>query len=196
MRVTERGAPLPAARGPARTLRGPLRVSRVGGSSRRLRGGGDPADDRAVSASFRFRLEPVRRVRQRAEDDAKADLADALRREGDARRRHEAAVARERAARGQHRRQPGQALSGADLRAGEVFLLRTADDASRQELELERQIQESLARRALLADAARDRQALDRLRERRLADHEAHERRVEQDQLDEIALVLHRRSAA
>lgn len=150
-----------------------------------------------MSASFRFRLEPVRRVRQRREDDARAELADALRREDEARRSHADAVARDRAARGHLRRTRRDAtLTGAQLRAQEAWMARAAGEIASRELVLDRQVEESLARRALLADAARERQALDRLRQRRLEAHEAAVARAEQAHLDEIALALHRRSAA
>jgi flagellar FliJ protein len=63
-------------------------------------------------------------------------------------------------------------------------------------LELARREAEVEARREVLAAAARDRQAIDKLKERRKAEHEAEWARRSQNTLDELALAVHRRGGA
>ena len=48
----------------------------------------------------------------------------------------------------------------------------------------------------MLAAAARDRQAIDKLKERRKAEHDAEWARRSQNTLDELALAVHRRGGA
>jgi flagellar FliJ protein len=50
--------------------------------------------------------------------------------------------------------------------------------------------------RERLAGATRDRQAIDKLRDRRKAEHEAEWALKIQNQLDELALAVHRRGGA
>ena len=51
-------------------------------------------------------------------------------------------------------------------------------------------------RRQVLAVAARDRQAIDKLKERQKAEHDAEWARKSQNTLDELALAVHRRGGA
>jgi flagellar FliJ protein len=51
-------------------------------------------------------------------------------------------------------------------------------------------------RREALTAAARDRQAIDKLKQRQQADHDATWARRAQNQLDELALAVHRRGVA
>ena len=60
-------------------------------------------------------------------------------------------------------------------------------------IELSRRDAEVAVRREALATAARDRQAIDKLKERRKAEHDAHWAVRAQNQLDELALAVHRR---
>ncbi|MCK9247720.1 MAG: flagellar export protein FliJ [Solirubrobacteraceae bacterium] len=150
-----------------------------------------------MTARFRFRLDPVRTVRVRAEESAQASLADALRAEQEAEARLAAADARAVAARraaADARRAGG--LGGAELRAQEAWIGRTTSEIGMRSLEVDRLRTDTHARREVLADASRDRQVLDRLRDRRERAHRAEQERLEQQRLDEIALVLHSRRAA
>jgi hypothetical protein len=52
------------------------------------------------------------------------------------------------------------------------------------------------SRRELLTAAARDRQAIDKLKERQKAEHDAEWARKSQNTLDELALAVHRRGGA
>ena len=64
------------------------------------------------------------------------------------------------------------------------------------ELELGRREAEVDARRTALLAAARERQVLERLKERRQADHQAQSERIEGALLDEMAISAHRRAGA
>lgn len=150
----------------------------------------------SVSA-FRFRLEKVRRIRQGVEDRAREELAASL----TARRESEEVVA------SSHRRVGGAldvqrrvaALSGAssaELIAAQAYLERVESERSLAERVLGHHEESVEERRAALADAARDRQAMDRLRERRLADHAVEAGRAAAATLDELALRVHSRRVA
>lgn len=147
--------------------------------------------------SFRFPLERLRALRERGEDLAKQELAGALHRQARCADRLRAmgdevagafAAQRDAATAGP--------TSAADLAAHQAYLewMERARDAGR--LDLDRHDAEVGARRDALREAARDRQALERLKERRRADHERAVARAEGAVLDEIALTQHRRSAS
>ena len=61
-------------------------------------------------------------------------------------------------------------------------------------LDLDRQDEEVAARRNALQSAARERQVMDKLKERKQADHNAEWARKAQGAQDEIALGVHRRN--
>ncbi len=146
--------------------------------------------------SFRFRLERVRSLRERREDKAKHALAAAM--ADHHRGEQELERAEQRVAGAQaHQRTAGEVpASGRDLIARQAYLERTEqarhasrDDLAKHELELK-------DRRDALTIAARDRQALERLKERRREEHNREVERVEGQTLDEIAINNFRRSAA
>jgi flagellar FliJ protein len=87
-------------------------------------------------------------------------------------------------------------MSGQDLLAAQAYVERTARARQAAELELDRREAEVDARRTALVAAARDRQVLERLKERRKADHRRESDRVEGVLLDEMAIVSHRRTEA
>ncbi|WP_210493810.1 flagellar export protein FliJ [Patulibacter sp. SYSU D01012] len=150
-----------------------------------------------MSSAFRFRLEPVRAVSERKEEDAQSALAAALRTERAARERLDAAAGDVGAAlRDAADRRATTALTGQDLLGQEAWIMRTTARRAELLLDLDRQVTETGARRALLADVSRERQVLERLRDRQQAAHRAAQERIAQDQLDEIALGLHRRRAS
>lgn len=147
--------------------------------------------------SFRFPLERLRALRERGEDLAKQELAGALHRQAHCAERLRAmgeevagAFAAQRAA------AAGGSSSAADLLAAQAYLERMEDAHEAGQLDLDRHDAEVGARRDALREAARQRQALERLKERRRADHDRAVARAEGAVLDEIALTQHRRSAS
>jgi len=148
--------------------------------------------------SFRFPLERLRALRERGEDLAKQELAGAMRRQAHCAERLRAmgeqvadAFAAQRAAAG-----GAVAANAADLAAHQAYLERMEQVREAGRLDLDRHDAEVDARRDALREAARQRQALERLKERRRVDHDRAVARAEGAVLDEIALTQHRRSAS
>ncbi|HUA04102.1 MAG TPA: flagellar export protein FliJ [Solirubrobacteraceae bacterium] len=146
--------------------------------------------------SFRFRLERVRALRERREDAAKQELAGAMMRHRRCEDEVEAAAARLAGARAAQVDATRVTSSATDMLARQAYLERAerAHQATRQDLQ--RQELELAQRREALVHAARDRQALERLKEHRRADHEREVARREGQVLDEIAINGFRRRAA
>ena len=146
--------------------------------------------------SFRFRLERVRDLRERREDEAKMELAAALADHFRAEELVQAAEQRIDQARLAQLDAACSQRSAVDLLAHQVYLERTESDhrASREDLGQRETVVND--RRDALTDAARDRQALERLKERRQAEHQREAARVEALALDEIAINGFRRKAA
>jgi flagellar FliJ protein len=145
------------------------------------------------SPPFTFRLERVRALRERAEGQAQEEYAASL-----AHRLHGEAMLRSAAAERDRARadvRPGAEapLSGADLLAGQAWLDRLERAREAAALELDRRDAEVAARHTALVHAARERHALERLRERRQADHALESARIENAELDELAAAGHRR---
>jgi len=145
---------------------------------------------------FNFRLERVRALRERFEDQAREELAASLsvRLKGEAMLR--AATQNYKLAQETRRQSAGHELSGQDLLASQAYMERTSRLRQAAELELDRRDAEVDARRTALVAASRDRQVLERLKERRLADHRRESDRVEAGLLDEMAIATHRRLEA
>lgn len=146
--------------------------------------------------SFTFRLERVRALRERAEDSAKEDLASSL----DVRLRGEsmlrtASAAVEEARTARRFRAEAGAVSGTDLLAAQAYVEKTEREREAAALELDRREAEVDARRTALEQAARERQVLEKLKERKRDEHRAETARVEGALLDELALSVHRRGA-
>jgi flagellar FliJ protein len=146
--------------------------------------------------SFRFRLERVRALRESREDAAKQELAGAMMRHRRCEDEVEAAAARLAGARAAQVDATRVTSSATDMIARQAYLERaerahqaTHQDLQRHELELAQ-------RREALTQAARDRQALERLKEHRRADHDREVARREGLVLDEIAINSFRRRAA
>jgi flagellar FliJ protein len=146
--------------------------------------------------SFRFRLERVRALRERREDAAKQELAGAMLRHRRCEDEVDAAAARLAGARAAQVDATRVASSATDMLARQAYLERAerAHQATRQDLQ--RYELELAQRREALVHAARDRQALERLKEHRRADHEREVARREGLVLDEIAINGFRRRAA
>ena len=147
-------------------------------------------------SSFRFRLERVRALRERHEDAAKEELAGAMLRHRRCEEEMQAAAARIAGARAAQVDATRLPISATDLLARQAYLERAerAHQATRQDLQ--RHELELAERRDALTQAARDRQALERLKEHRRADHEREVARQEGLMLDEIAINGFRRKAA
>jgi flagellar FliJ protein len=88
------------------------------------------------------------------------------------------------------------AASGTDLMLAQAYVERTERARQAAELELERRDSEVEVRRHALQHAAQERQVLERLKERRKADHAREVARREAIVLDEVALDIHRRRPA
>ena len=146
--------------------------------------------------SFRFRLERVRALRERREDTAKQELAGAMMRHRRCEDEVDAAAARLAGARAAQVETTRVMSSATDMLARQAYLERAerAHQATRQDLQ--RHELELTQRREALTLAARERQALERLKESRRAEHEREAARREGLLLDEIAINGFRRKAA
>jgi flagellar FliJ protein len=149
-----------------------------------------------VTRPFKFRLERVRELREHAEDQAREELASslAIRMKGEAMLR--AAAENLDDAHKVRRQSSITDLSGADLLALQAYTERTERARESAALELDRREAEVDARRSALTTKSQERQVLERLKERRAADHQREMDRVEGAQLDEMALAAHRRQGA
>ena len=145
---------------------------------------------------FNFRLERVRALRESFEDQAREELAASLsvRLKGEAMLR--AASDRYATAQDTRRQSASLEVSGEDLIAVQAYIERTSRARPAAELELDRRDAEVDARRTALLAAARERQVLERLKERRMEDHRRESDRAEGALLDEMALSIHRRTEA
>ena len=146
---------------------------------------------------FTFRLERVRALRERTEDLAKEDLAASLQHHlaGEAMLR---TIAEELdgAGRKQRDRATAAPLAGTDLVAMQSYRERVERARAAAALDLDRREADVEARRSALQDASRDRQVLERLKDRRRADHTRDSLRREGAVTDEVALSVHRRRGA
>jgi flagellar export protein FliJ len=141
--------------------------------------------------SYRFRLERVRALRERREEQVKQTFAVALR----ARQYRAEEVARTRSQIEAAR--DAQLLASPDTLAAHQSYLERLEHALDLELQdLARCEVELGERRAALTKASQDLEALERLKEKGLDDHNREAARVEQVLLDEIAGNGHWRRAA
>jgi flagellar protein FliJ len=151
--------------------------------------------------SFRFRLERIRALRQRKESLARQELARAisLRTGSRDRLRHveehlERALTHQRLAAGEGANTT--TVSAAELLARQAFVEHVEAQRTMGMRELERHEADVADRDTQLGRAAREHEILERLKNRRRAEHEREAGRRESEQLDEIALERFRRSAA
>ncbi len=151
--------------------------------------------------AFKFRLERVRWLRQQTERRAQRELAASLGLRLESERSLREVDASIESAR-ESERAAADHGAGSELRSGEemvameIYLDRLAGSraaAARRLAERNGEVEDR--RRGLLA-AARERQALDRLRGRRLSEHRQEAARAEGAALDEMALAAHRRDRA
>ena len=145
---------------------------------------------------FKFRLERVRDMRVQAEQQAREQLANELshRMRGEALLRQAAELAA--AARETHRITASRGASGTELLAAQAWIERAHRHQHDAALDLDRRDTEVAARRQALVHAARERQSIDKLAERRRSEHDRAWAHRSQGELDEIALAMHRRGSA
>jgi flagellar protein FliJ len=151
----------------------------------------------AMSGStFRFSLERIRALRESTEDEAKEALAGAMQEQLRSERGvHDAAQAVQRARDAQRDVATGP-VDVTQLIARQAFLERSEQAQIASQEMLQRSQARVARRREVLTEAARDRQALEKLKEHRRSDHEREVARQEAVALDEIALNTFRRGAA
>lgn len=145
---------------------------------------------------FTFKLERVRALRERKEELAKEELAAslALRLRGEA--MLHAACENVEQARQLQRAAAGGAMTAQELQAAQAYLERTEREREVASLDLDRRDAEVESRRRALQNAARDREVLERLKQRRREEHRREADRREGARLDEVAISMHRRGSA
>jgi flagellar FliJ protein len=146
--------------------------------------------------SFRFRLERVRVLRERAEDEAKEAFAGAMLDRLRSEQEMDDAAKRVQQAREAQLDATAAPISAIDLIARQAYLERSERAHQASQTDLNRRDQALEERREELTEAARDRQALERLKENRRIEFQREQQRIEAADLDEIALNGFRRRAA
>lgn len=147
------------------------------------------------SPRFNFGLERVRELRVHDEDKAKEAFAASLNQRAKGAAMLAAATDKLDAA------QQAQRAGAPTRAAGDLLAMqRWLEQVERSRVEAEQRLQhhdtELLSKRHELAEASRRRQALERLKERRHAEHKLAAARAESVFLDEIALTQHVRKDA
>jgi flagellar FliJ protein len=144
--------------------------------------------------SFNFRLERVRSLRERAEESAREELA----RELNHRVRGEALLreATQAVAAAHAAGRAAPTTTARDLIAGQAWMERLERRRVDAVEELDRRDASVARSRAALAERAREREAIERIKRKRRADHDAEVLRQAQIALDEVALTVHRRGTA
>jgi flagellar protein FliJ len=147
---------------------------------------------------FRFKLERVRAVRERAEQLAKQDLAEAISRRSDTEADLRAAEALLEQAHEQQRSNTTvtQSVDPSELLARQAYVERIEAQRANHAHDLDHRETEVAARDAQLTKASGEREMLERLRERRRSEHEREAARLEQGTLDEVAATNFERSRA
>jgi flagellar protein FliJ len=148
--------------------------------------------------SFRFRLERVRSLRERHEDLARQALAQAIVERSCSQEQLSTIEAHLEHARCEQRQATAAAatVSAAELQARQAFVEHIETQRLAGARELARHDDVVADRDAQLGQAAREREMLERLKERHRVEHVRTLERVESNALDEIAIDRFRRSAA
>jgi flagellar FliJ protein len=148
--------------------------------------------------TFRFRLERVRALRERREDLAKQALADAITQMSCSQQRLRTVEEHLEQARAEQRLNADGAppLSALELQNRQAFIERVELQRREGAHELRHHEAQVADRGADLGSAAREREMLERLKERQREEHARETRRRESSALDEIAIDRFRRSAA
>jgi len=149
-----------------------------------------------MAARFRFRLEPLRKLREALEHDAERGLATALQAEREIRNVLDALAAQRLALFESRRLATGAVLDLDNWRAGERFLV----VLERRQLEgyerLRVATNQVVTARELLILAHRNHLMLVRLKERRALQHAQEVQLREAKDLDELAVLQYRRQSA
>jgi flagellar export protein FliJ len=145
---------------------------------------------------FSFRLEPVRALREQTETAAQHALACEIALRDQRARTLESATQRAELARRALAPAPGAPAEAHDLVRRQAYNERRHREAMAARAGLAAQEVSVADSRVRLEEAARDREALERLKRSRRAQHEQTVRRAEDAQLGEIAIAAHRRRAA
>jgi len=146
--------------------------------------------------SFRFRLERVRALRERREEVAREELARAIVCSRRSREQLDGIEENLEQARREQRGALDTGAGGEQLRAHQAFLERVEREREAGESEMRRTEAEVAARGEDLGRASRDRQSLERLKERHRSEHLRELRRREALVMDQLAIERFRRSAA
>jgi flagellar export protein FliJ len=154
-------------------------------------------DNRAVNGPvFRFRLERVRALRERKEQQAQQQLAQAISLRSSAEAELRAAEDHLEQAHSEHRAQTGkpQTLDARELVGRQAFLERIEAQRGAHAEELEQREATVLDRDATLTTAASEHEMLKRLSERHRDEHERAAASREQNALDEMTAARFGRS--
>jgi flagellar FliJ protein len=142
---------------------------------------------------FRFQLESVRTLREQSQKQAEQELARELALREQRAAELTAADQRVESARDSVAARPGELMDGSSLAASQAYVERTERERAGARAVLAQQDgQVAMGRKRLLA-AARDREILERLKERRRVEHARQVARSEEATLSEIAIVAHQR---
>jgi flagellar export protein FliJ len=142
---------------------------------------------------FSFSLEPVRAVRENAERVAMRDLAGELEHAARLQRDVDTTMGRLSDARGGGETGPMTAL---DLAARQLYLERMERELAEARVRAAAQDQHVEASRDRLRHAAQEREQVDRLQQRRRAEHDLETRRLERAENDEISILMHLKAAS
>jgi flagellar FliJ protein len=146
--------------------------------------------------SFRFSLERVRALRERAEDAAREALAGAIQDHQQVQVAVQAAAQAVLEARDAQLQAADAPVAAGELLARQAYL-EHSERNHRATLDAAGQSEVRVAEhRYTLTEAARDRQALERLKDHRRSDFEREQARLESIALDEVALNNFRRREA
>jgi flagellar FliJ protein len=146
--------------------------------------------------SFRFSLERVRALRERAEDAAREALAGAIQDHSRTQVATDEAAQAVLQARDAQLQTSASLVGAAELLARQAYLERSERNHRAALDALSRSEARVAQHRHTLTEAARGRQALERLKEHRRADFEREQARQESIVLDEVALNNYRRRDA
>ncbi len=143
---------------------------------------------------FQFSLETALRVRARAEQEAEIEFGKAqreLRAAEEQLRELQARLLRT----GQRLQQEAKATSGLVMRAYSNYLQRLRQAITQQQEIVSRREEEQQQRREVVVERRRERQVLEKLRERQHREFARDQRKKQDKQLDEVAAMLDARKA-
>jgi flagellar FliJ protein len=149
---------------------------------------GRPITPFVVMPRFRFTLEAVRELREQAETSAKEALARELQLAAHTDEQLADASAKVVEARGALVLVPSEPVAAAALKARQDYLARRELERSVAELNAQNQAERVTAGRKSLELAARERAAVERMKERRLREHNQAVDRAEVRMLDDLGV--------